>query len=188
MVGRVRAPPVGRPYQVHPRTTAGRGYPVRVLRQSTATRSWLPATVRFSALLTLVIVLLGACSGSSVASFDPTGSCTGDGRAARAYPELEARVPTSYEGRGPDRLDSGRNSSRETHGARASAGIAEVRIAGGTGAFGGNPAFGGGPAYAPGGNPDFGGAPGGNQAYGGAPAGKPAVGGAPRERIGGTPS
>lgn len=54
-----------------------------------------------------------------------------------AYPDLEARVPTSYEGRSPDRLDSGRHCSEENLGTLAAAGITEVRFAGGTWDFGG---------------------------------------------------
>jgi hypothetical protein len=89
-------------------------------------------------LVAFLTVLIAACSASSAASFDPTGTCTGDGRAAGAYPDLEARVPTMYQGRGPDTLDSGRNCSPENLGALASAGIDEVRFAGGTWDFGGN--------------------------------------------------
>jgi hypothetical protein len=55
-----------------------------------------------------------------------------------AYPELEARVPTSYEGRGPDQLDSGRHCTETALGSLAVAGFAEVRFAGGTWDFGGN--------------------------------------------------
>jgi hypothetical protein len=82
------------------------------------------------------------CSAPSAASFDPTGACTTDaaseGRAAGAYPDLEARVPTSYEGRGPDQLDSGRHCSAANLGSLAEAGIDDVRFAGGAWDFGGN--------------------------------------------------
>src|SRR5829696_7976741 len=53
--------------------------------------------------------LLNACSGGPPPSFDPTGDCTTDGRAPGAYPELEALVPTRYQGVPPGTLDSGRN-------------------------------------------------------------------------------
>lgn len=56
---------------------------------------------------------------------------------AGGYPDLEARVPTSYEGRGPDRLDSGRHCSETALGTLAAAGFDEVRFAGGTWDFGG---------------------------------------------------
>lgn len=57
---------------------------------------------------------------------------------AGAYPELEGRVPTSYEGRGPDQLDSGRHCTAASLGSLATAGFSEVRFAGGTWDFGGN--------------------------------------------------
>ncbi len=63
-------------------------------------------------LTALVVSTLGGCATTSTASFDPTGPCTTDGRLAGAYRELEARVPTSYEGRRPDQLDSGRHCTR----------------------------------------------------------------------------
>ena len=78
-----------------------------------------------------------AC-GQPAASFDPSGACTADGSAPGAYPELESRVPATYEGRGPDTLDSGRNCSPQNLGSLAAAGIDEVRFAGGTWDFGGN--------------------------------------------------
>lgn len=100
-----------------------RGRPLRVLLAVVA--------------LAAVIVVATACTGP-VASFDPTGPCTADGSAPGAYPELEARIPTTYEGRGPDVLDSGRNCTVENLGAIAAAGITEVRFAGGTWDFGGD--------------------------------------------------
>jgi hypothetical protein len=56
---------------------------------------------------------------------------------AGAYPELEARIPTTYEGRGPDRLDSGRHCTPAALGSLAAGGFTEVRFAGGTWDFGG---------------------------------------------------
>jgi hypothetical protein len=88
------------------------------------------------ALLALCLLLV-AC-GAPAASFDPTGPCTADGAAPGAYPELEALVPTTYEGRGPDTLDSGRNCTVENLGILAEEGITEVRYAGGAWDFGGN--------------------------------------------------
>jgi hypothetical protein len=84
----------------------------------------------------LVALLSGGCSFEPVESFDPTGPCTGDGAAIGAYPELEALVPTEYEGRGPDRLDSGRNCTPENLGSLADLDIVELRFAGGTWDFG----------------------------------------------------
>jgi len=91
--------------------------------------------LRFLVLAAIVIVV-GACAGSQGASFEPIGPCTADGSAPGAYPELEAMVPTTYEERGPDRLDSGRNCSDENLGSLADEGIEEVRFAGGTWEFG----------------------------------------------------
>lgn len=53
-----------------------------------------------------------------------------------AYPELEALVPTTYQGASPATLDSGRNCSSENLGSLAPLGIKEVRFAGGTWTFG----------------------------------------------------
>jgi hypothetical protein len=92
-------------------------------------------------LVAIIAVVLG-CGAQPAASFDPTGACSTDasseGRAAGAYPDLEGRVPARYEGRGPDRLDSGRHCSAANLGTLAEAGIDEVRFAGGTWDFGGN--------------------------------------------------
>ena len=80
--------------------------------------------------------ILASCSGAATPSFDPTGACSGDGSAPGAYPDLEAMVPTSYENRAPNRLDSGRNCTDENLGTMADEGIDEVRFAGGTWEFG----------------------------------------------------
>jgi hypothetical protein len=82
--------------------------------------------------------LVAACSGSAVTSFDPTGPCTADGSAPGSYPDLEARIPTTYEGQGPTRLDSGRHCRPESLGSLAAAGFTQVRYAGGTWDFGGD--------------------------------------------------
>ena len=83
-----------------------------------------------------LVAILAACSGAATPSFDPTGPCSGDGSAPGAYPNLEALVPTSYEDRAPNRLDSGRNCSDENLGPLADEGIDEIRFAGGTWEFG----------------------------------------------------
>jgi hypothetical protein len=80
--------------------------------------------------------LLAACGGDPLASFDPSAPCTVDGSAPGAYPELEALIPTTFEGTGPDTLDSGRNCSAENLGSLATSGIEEIRYAGGTWGFG----------------------------------------------------
>jgi hypothetical protein len=56
---------------------------------------------------------------------------------AGAYPELEARIPATYEGRGPDTLDSGRHCTAKNLGSLVEAGVTEVRFGGGTWGFGG---------------------------------------------------
>lgn len=89
-------------------------------------------------LLTVALGLVVLACGTTAVPFDPIGPCTTDGAAAGAYPELEARIPATYEGRGPDVLDSGRNCTVANLGSLADAGIEEVRFAGGTWDFGGN--------------------------------------------------
>ena len=87
-------------------------------------------------LAALFVVLVGACSSPPASSFDPVGLCTIDGSAPGAYPDLEALVPGRYMDAVPEKLDSGRNCSPENLGSLASAGISEVRFAGGTWTFG----------------------------------------------------
>ena len=87
--------------------------------------------------LRFVLLAVPRSSGSPPAparpppSFDPTGPCTADGSAPGAYPDLEARVPTTYRDAAPETLDSGRNCSAESLGSLADAGFDEVRFAGG---------------------------------------------------------
>ena len=83
-----------------------------------------------------VVAIVAACSRGALASFDASGPCVTDGRAAGAYPDLEVLVPTVYLGGPPVTLDSGRNCSVTNLGSLASHGIAEVRFAGGTWTFG----------------------------------------------------
>lgn len=90
------------------------------------------------AAVAIAILLVAGCSTGPTVSFDPTGPCTSDGSAVGAYPELEARIPTSYEGQAPGRLDSGRSCSTTNLGSLATAGYTEVRFAGGTWDFGGD--------------------------------------------------
>ncbi len=97
----------------------------------------IPRTRSLLALAIAALLAAGAC-GVAAPSFDPTGPCTADGSAPRAYPDLEALVPAAYEGRPPDTLDSGRNCTPENLGTLAAAGIDEVRFAGGTWDFGGD--------------------------------------------------
>ena len=80
--------------------------------------------------------ILFGCTGAAGPSFEPSGPCNVDGSAPGAYPDLEALVPTTFEERGPNRLDSGRNCSDENLGMLADEGIDEIRFAGGTWEFG----------------------------------------------------
>jgi hypothetical protein len=59
-----------------------------------------------------------------------------DGSVPGAYPELEARLPTSYRGENPTTVDSGRKCSAESLGPLAELGFDEVRFAGATWSFG----------------------------------------------------
>lgn len=92
--------------------------------------------LRLGVIALAVALIVAACSGSAPPSFDPTGVCKADGRAAGAYPDLEALVPTVYQDVPPVTLDSGRNCSTGNLGSLTSLGIAEVRFAGGTWTFG----------------------------------------------------
>ncbi|HEX2754789.1 MAG TPA: hypothetical protein VHM48_04965 [Candidatus Limnocylindrales bacterium] len=84
-----------------------------------------PIVVGFALLLGLV---LSGCA----APFDPTGPCTADGNAPGAYPELEAAVPTAYQGAKPSELDSGRACTAAGLGTLSGHGVKELRFAGGT--------------------------------------------------------
>jgi len=87
--------------------------------------------------LASLAVFVAACGGGAPASFDVAAGCPVEGRVAGAYPDLEKRIPTNYEGRAPDTLDSGRHCDADSLGSLAKAGFAEVRFAGGTWDFGG---------------------------------------------------
>ena len=78
----------------------------------------------------LLAVLVTACSGSPAASFDPNAPCGVDGRVAGAYPDLEARLPTSFEGAGPAMVDSGRHCSEAALGSLIAHKVSNVQFAG----------------------------------------------------------
>jgi hypothetical protein len=84
-------------------------------------------------------VALTACGGQAapVVSFDPTGACTTDGQQPGAYPELEALLPTAFDGQVPTSVDSGRTCTAEALGTLAAAGVKELRFAGATWEAGG---------------------------------------------------
>lgn len=80
-------------------------------------------------MLVALLACLASCSGTA---FDPSAPCTSDGRAAGAYPELEAAVPTTFRGRAPDRLDSGRNCTPRALATLVVHGVSELQFAGAT--------------------------------------------------------
>jgi hypothetical protein len=80
-------------------------------------------------LLAFLIATLSACASTQ---FDPTGPCTADGRAAGAYPDLEALIPRVFRGVAPNRVDSGRNCSEAALGSFVLHGVRELRFGGGT--------------------------------------------------------
>jgi hypothetical protein len=93
--------------------------------------------LRAAIVAAVVVLLVAACGGSS---FDPSGPCTADGRAPGAYPDLEALVPKTLDGKPADTVDSGRNCSAAALSTLADHGISQLRFAGaawGGGANGG---------------------------------------------------
>ena len=97
----------------------------------------LRVSARALIVLASLAFVVAACGGGTPASFDVAAGCPVEGRVAGAYPDLEKRIPTSYEGRAPDTLDSGRHCDPDSLGSLAKAGFDEVRFAGGTWDFGG---------------------------------------------------
>jgi hypothetical protein len=95
----------------------------------------------FGALIVLAIVTAGCGSSIPVVSFDPATPCTTDGRQPGAYPELEALLPTTYEGNAPGNVDSGRSCTAAALGNLADAGIEGVKFAGATWSLGGTTAL-----------------------------------------------
>ena len=89
-----------------------------------------------TAFLAAVCLLSAACAAAPAVSFDPIGACTSDGSAPGSYPELEARIPSTFRDEKPGTLDSGRHCSGPALGSLASAGVAEIRFAGATWSFG----------------------------------------------------
>lgn len=106
--------------------TSHRSYHLRVPpRLASLVRARLSPAV---AATVLTALLAAGCAGS----FDRSEPCTSDGSASGAYPELEAVVPTSMRGRGPDKLDSGRNCTARALGSLADHGVTELHFAGAT--------------------------------------------------------
>jgi hypothetical protein len=87
--------------------------------------------LRLAVLVVATVAALAGCVGRAGGSFDPAGPCAEDGQRPGAYPELEALIPTTFDGVPPDRLDSGRNCSATNLGSLNAHGIDELRFAGG---------------------------------------------------------
>ncbi len=86
---------------------------------------------RFVGLVLLFGLLGGACSSAPAATFSASGPCVVDGRVPGAYPNLEAVIPKTLDGRAPNQLDSGRNCSTANLGTLAGHGVRQVMFAGG---------------------------------------------------------
>ena len=83
-----------------------------------------------TAMIGLVVATLTGCG--TAATFDPAAPCKADGRAAGAYPELEALVPREFRGTPPSRVDSGRTCSAAGLGSLAVHDVKELKFAGAT--------------------------------------------------------
>jgi hypothetical protein len=81
-------------------------------------------------LLVALALAVAACGPAPAPSFSAEGPCDGDGRVAGTYPALEALLPTAYEGRTPDTIDSGRTCTAEGLDVLADAGVTDLRFAG----------------------------------------------------------
>lgn len=91
------------------------------------------SAVRIVALaLAFAVAACGGPTGEPV-SFDPSTACltqSDEGHFAGAYPDLEATLPTRYDDRAADSVDSGRSCTPETLGVLAEKGITRMRYAG----------------------------------------------------------
>lgn len=100
-------------------------------------RSTRLATLLRTAVALALALGLVACGGGPAASFDPAGPCGTDGRVAGAYPDLEAKVPRTFEGTAPGSLDSGRHCSEAALGSLIAHNVGSVQFAGATWDLGG---------------------------------------------------
>lgn len=98
--------------------TAGRGTGIR-------------GAGRRAAALALVALLVTACSGAT-GSVAPSGGCSADVKAPRTYPDLEALLPGSMDGKPPGLVDSGVNCTATALGTYLTHGLGELRFAGAT--------------------------------------------------------
>jgi hypothetical protein len=122
----------GRPYQL----PIGNAHHLERGHRAPATLTGVVRAERFLVVTLAIALAVTGCAGQAATSFDPTGPCTSDGQRPGAYPELEARIPATLLGQKPVTLDSGRHCTTEALGSLATAGIKEIRFAGGTWSFG----------------------------------------------------
>ncbi len=85
----------------------------------------------------VILALAVTACGAGGATFDPAGPCVVDGRAAGAYPDLEALLPTDLDGDPPTSVDSGRSCSADALGSLVSHDLESVTFAGATWDLGG---------------------------------------------------
>ena len=95
-------------------------------------RSALPAGARAVGTILVIVLLAGLVAACAAARFEPSGPCGADGRAPGAYPGLEAALPTTFRGRAPDKVDSGRNCTPRALATLVAHGVSELRFAGAT--------------------------------------------------------
>lgn len=84
-----------------------------------------------------MLVSLAGCGGATGATFNPSGTCGADGKVAGAYPNLEALLPTTFDGKATTSVDSGRNCSDAAIGSLITHDAAGVEFAGATWDLGG---------------------------------------------------
>jgi hypothetical protein len=80
----------------------------------------------------VLVLISSVVAGCGSPTFDPSSPCTADAKAPGDYPGLEALVPRRFDGRAPDRVDSGRNCTPTALGSLVAHSVAELRFAGAT--------------------------------------------------------
>lgn len=93
----------------------------------------IPAPALVGLALVVLLPFLAAACGTVDTTAPVSSACpTGDQRAAKTYPDLEALLPLGMIERSPDSLDSGFNCSEAALGSYASHGLRKLRFAGAT--------------------------------------------------------
>lgn len=96
---------------------------------SRAARPRPPRAPLVVALAVALAMALAACGGAG-STFDPRGTCGPDGKAPGAYPALEKGLPTSFEGKAPTSVDSGRHCSEAALGSLITHDASGIEFAG----------------------------------------------------------